>query len=172
MYVQIYTWVCLIFKVWASSWSCFYWSQFFCLYFSLHFLNHFLYVRHLGSLCMTITIINFAGIGKLITIYIRSDTMKSKYVVLNSNLMKPDFPHNMKIRLVRLNFVVVSWLCKVRTQQKKMLMGPILFLYYEESLVSSNLNSKLLWFLSVRPNVDVVLSLLLRFEVLNFLEFI
>ena len=27
---------------------------------------------------------------------------------------------------------------------KKNLMGPILFLYYEESLVSSNLNSKLL----------------------------
>ena len=40
----------------------------------------------------------------------------------------------------------------VRTQQKK-LMGPILSLYYEESLVSSNLNSKLLWFHSVRPNI-------------------
>ena len=36
---------------------------------------------------------------------------------------------------------------------KKKLMGPILFLYYEESLVSSNLNSKLLWFHSVRPNL-------------------
>ena len=33
------------------------------------------------------------------------------------------------------------------------LMGPICFLYYKESLVSSNLNSKLLWFHSVRPNV-------------------
>ena len=35
---------------------------------------------------------------------------------------------------------------------KKNLMGPILFLYYEESLVSSNLNSKLLRFHSVRPS--------------------
>ena len=32
-------------------------------------------------------------------------------------------------------------------------MGPILFLYYEESLVSSNVNSKVLWFHSVRPNL-------------------
>ena len=41
-------------------------------------------------------------------------------------------------------------LCIVRTQEKN-LMGTILFLYYEESLLSSNLISKLLWFLSVRP---------------------
>jgi hypothetical protein len=34
---------------------------------------------------------------------------------------------------------------------KKKLMGPILFSYYEESLVSPNLNSKLLWFHSARP---------------------
>ena len=40
----------------------------------------------------------------------------------------------------------------VRTQQKK-LIGPIVFLYYEESLVSSNLNSKLLRFHSAHPNV-------------------
>ena len=32
-------------------------------------------------------------------------------------------------------------------------MGPILFLYQEESLVSSNLNSKLHRFHSVRPNI-------------------
>ena len=32
-------------------------------------------------------------------------------------------------------------------------MGPILFLYYEESLVSSNLNSKLFRFHSAHPNV-------------------
>ena len=36
---------------------------------------------------------------------------------------------------------------------KKFPIGPILFLYYKESLVSSNLNSKLLWFHSDRPNV-------------------
>jgi hypothetical protein len=34
---------------------------------------------------------------------------------------------------------------------KKNLMGPILFLYYEESLVSSNLNSKLFQFHSAHP---------------------
>ena len=32
-------------------------------------------------------------------------------------------------------------------------MGPILFSYSEESLVSSNLNSKLFWFHSAHPNV-------------------
>ena len=56
-------------------------------------------------------------------------------------------------------------LCKVRTQQKK-LMRPILFLYYEESLVSSNLNSKLLRFHSVRPNVqagiEIIVSKILK----------
>ena len=39
-------------------------------------------------------------------------------------------------------------------QQQKNSTGPILFLYYEESLVSSNLNSKLFGFHCVRPNVD------------------
>ena len=34
------------------------------------------------------------------------------------------------------------------------LIGPILFLHHEESLVSSNLNSKLFKFHCVRPNVD------------------
>ena len=76
--------------------------------------------------------------------------------------MIPDFPQIIKIRLApsKLFFVasvaVSVWLnqpkgqglCKVRTQQKK--MGPILVSYYEESL-----NSKLLWFLSVRPNLDI-----------------
>ena len=32
-------------------------------------------------------------------------------------------------------------------------IGPILFLYYEESLVSSNLNSNLLRFHCVRPSI-------------------
>ena len=35
------------------------------------------------------------------------------------------------------------------------LFGPILFLYYEESLVSSILNSKLFRFDCVRPNVQI-----------------
>ena len=41
-------------------------------------------------------------------------------------------------------------LCKVRMQQKK-IMGPISFSYHKESLASSNLNSILLWFHSVKP---------------------
>jgi hypothetical protein len=44
-------------------------------------------------------------------------------------------------------------LSNFRMQQKKFSIGPILFLYYEESLVSSNLNSKQLRFHCVRPNV-------------------
>ena len=38
-------------------------------------------------------------------------------------------------------------------RNKKNSIGPILFLYYEESLVSSNLNSKLFRFHCVRPNL-------------------
>ena len=45
--------------------------------------------------------------------------------------MIPDFPHNLK----------------------KKSIGPILFLYYEESLVSLNLNSKQLRFHCAHPNV-------------------
>ena len=45
-------------------------------------------------------------------------------------------------------------LSSVRLQQTKISIGPILFLYYEESLVSSNLNSKLFLFHCVRPNVQ------------------
>ena len=39
---------------------------------------------------------------------------------------------------------------------KKKSIGPILFLYYEESLVSSNFDSKQLWFHGVRPSVHTV----------------
>jgi hypothetical protein len=45
-------------------------------------------------------------------------------------------------------------LSNIRRQQKKISIGPILFLCYEESLVSSNLNSKQLRFHCVRPNVQ------------------
>ena len=55
--------------------------------------------------------------------------------------MIPDFPHIMQIAMSGCN--------------NTNLMGTILFLYHEESLVSSNLDSKLLWFLSVRPNANV-----------------
>ena len=63
--------------------------------------------------------------------YIRSDTMKSKYVVVNSNFMGPDFPHFQLVFSMR----------------------PILFLFYEESLVSSNMNSKLFLFHSAHPKL-------------------
>jgi hypothetical protein len=71
---------------------------------------------------------------------------------------------NIRIRLAQLNFFLLRpddakslpcWLYQfsnVRTQQKKSI-GPILFLYYEESLVSSNLNSNLLRFHCAHPNV-------------------
>ena len=40
---------------------------------------------------------------------------------------------------------------------KKNLIGPILFSYYEESLVSSNLNSKQLKFHGAHPNLPTYL---------------
>ena len=46
-------------------------------------------------------------------------------------------------------------LSNVRTQQQKISIGPILFLYYQESLVSSNLNSKQFGFHCAHPNVHM-----------------
>ena len=87
-----------------------------------------------------------------------------RWVMCLPNLMIPDFPHNIKIRLAKLKLFfcfILTLLClcpvgclsNVRTKQNKILIGPILSLYYEESLVSSNLNSKQLRFHGVRPNV-------------------
>ena len=45
-------------------------------------------------------------------------------------------------------------LSNIRKQQTKISIGPILFLYYEESLVSSNLNSKQLRFHGAHPNIQ------------------
>ena len=42
----------------------------------------------------------------------------------------------------------------LRTQQTKISIGQILLLYYEESLVSTNLNSKQLRFYDARINVN------------------
>ena len=92
--------------------------------------------------------------------------------------MITDFPHNIRIRLAQLkkNMLrpdvalsqpfLLSQFSKaklrqptgqkrsnVREQQTKISIGPILFLYYEESLLSSNLNSKQLRFLCAHPNV-------------------
>ena len=46
------------------------------------------------------------------------------------------------------------WIATSVGNKKKFLIGPILFLYYEKSLVSSILNSKQLRFHGVRPNID------------------
>ena len=42
----------------------------------------------------------------------------------------------------------------------------LIFLHYEKSLVSSNLNSKLLWFHCVRPSVDSNFACLLEMYML------
>ena len=42
----------------------------------------------------------------------------------------------------------------VTVTKKIMYNAPPLFLYYEESLVLSNLNSKLFWIHCVRPNLS------------------
>ena len=85
--------------------------------------------------------------------------------------MIPDFPHNIRIRVAQLIFFaksLSSWLSQfsisklrqprgqrlsnVRTQQNKISIGPILFLYHEESILSSNLNSKELRFHGAHPS--------------------
>ena len=94
--------------------------------------------------------------------------------------MIPDFPHNIRIRLARLIFFccvltllsLPCWLSQfnfsklrqltgqrlsnVRTRQKKSIQ-PILSLYYEESLVSSNSKSNLLRFHCAHPNLGTFL---------------
>ena len=54
-------------------------------------------------------------------------------------------------------------------QQKMFLIGPILLLYYEESLVSSSLNSKLLRFHCAHPNIDICYSKYIedRFQIVS-----
>ena len=59
-------------------------------------------------------------------------------------------------------------LSNVRTQQRKIPIWPILFLYYEESLISSNLNSNLLWFPCFRPNIHTVYVLHFRLKGCKF----
>ena len=91
--------------------------------------------------------------------------------------MISDFPHNIRIRLARLTFfccvLMLLCLCPVGCisleklnwvseqgrdlarsgHNKKKSIWPIVFLYYEERLVWSNLNSKLFRFNCVRPSV-------------------
>ena len=67
--------------------------------------------------------------------------------------MIPDFPHIIEVRLAALIAETANRAETLQSQDaKKKIMGPILFSYYVESLVL-NLNSKPLWFHSVRPNI-------------------
>ena len=110
---------------------------------------------------------------------VHQDEHNETNVGVNSNLTIPDFPHNnpIRIRLVQLKKLLhpdvalslphcLSQFRKaklrqptghsnVRMQQKHFAIQPILFLYYKESLGSSNLNSKLFRFHCVRPNVYI-----------------
>ena len=82
-------------------------------------------------------VIPFKGTCYIVCILSRSDRIKPKYVVMNSNLMIPDFPYDIRIRLARLIFFcccVLKLLCLC--------------------LVLSNLNSNLLRFHCAHPNVN------------------
>ena len=88
--------------------------------------------------------------------YLMQDEHNETLVGLNSNLMTPDFPHNIRIRKAKMRQPTRQRLSSVRMQQKK--INLILFLYYEESLMSSNLNSNLLRFHCAHPNVHTKLQ--------------
>ena len=73
--------------------------------------------------------------------------------------MIPDFPIDIRIRFAEFRKAKMRQptgqrLCNFRTQQKKSI-GPILFLCYEESLVSSNLNLKQLRFHGAHPKLYI-----------------
>ena len=89
----------------------------------------------------------------------------------------PDFPHNTRIRMAKLKiFFVASSLADSQQgrdratseRNKFFLIGPILFLYYEESLVSSNLNSDLLRFHCAHPNVGIPCKTLIAEFLITF----
>ena len=72
--------------------------------------------------------------------------------------MIPDFPHNIRITLAGLKIFLLLCLCPVGwlslAEPKKKLTELILLLYYEVSLVSTNLSSKLFRFHCARPTLD------------------
>ena len=84
--------------------------------------------------------------------------------------MIPGFPHSIRIRLAGLKTFFLlpgqptgQRQSNVRKEQNIVLIRPILFLHYEESLVSSNLNSNLLRFHCAHPNVHIKKSYLVSF---------
>ena len=68
--------------------------------------------------------------------------------------MKPKYIVS-QFRKAKLRQPTGQRLSNIRMEQKKISIGPILFLYYEESLLSSNLNSNLLRFHCAHPNVPM-----------------
>ena len=66
--------------------------------------------------------------------------------------MIPDFP---QFSFSKLRQPTGQRLSNVRKQQTKIAIRPILFLYYEESLISSNVNSKQLRFDGAHPKLYV-----------------
>ena len=64
--------------------------------------------------------------------------------------MIPDLPYKDKIGPIKI------FLCCILTLQCLCPVGCLSLADYEESLVSSNLNSKLLWYYSVRPNLHTI----------------
>ena len=70
----------------------------------------------------------------------RMSTIENMYIVLNSNLMIPNFPHNIRIKLAQLNFF-----CCTLTLLSLCPVGCLSLEKYG--------NSNLLWFNCVRPNV-------------------
>ena len=64
-------------------------------------------------------------------------------IVLNSNLMIPNFPHIIKIRLAILFFLLRPDFAKSGRNKLFFLIGPILFLYYEESQIKFDFKTTL-----------------------------
>ena len=65
--------------------------------------------------------------------------------------MIPDFPHIKKNKIGSITFSLLHPDFAESGRDKKNIEANVIF-YYEASLVSSNLNSKLFWFHSNRPN--------------------
>ena len=94
--------------------------------------------------------------------------------------MIPDFPYNIRIRLAWLKIFccclsLAETANRAETEQRqdatKKIIEPILFLYYEESLLSSNLNSKLLRFHCAHPTIHTQCSQWPHYIPLVFMNF-
>ena len=83
-----------------------------------------------------------------------SSYYKNKIGPIKTFLFRPDFAKSLPCWLSQFSWDSQQGKDFVMSgRNKKFLIEPILFLYYKESLVSSNLNSKLFRFHSAHPNV-------------------